>query len=180
MTGIAFLFFTFSTGSINPKGGQGVNTWWARGGSCSWANLLQMSLFAAASDLLTLEEGRLCPQTCAASTDALSGISFPQQFSWTCVVTFYFTVKAVSVLLRGWLLVGFLVVLLGTLAVVVHPLNSILLHGNTKAFILKRTKNASGSKKIWEEWKRTICLNRNLDFIWTYSELHATRVHFFI
>lgn len=46
---------------------------------------------------------------------------------YVCVVTFYFTLKAVSVLLKGWFLVSFLVVLLGALTVVVHPLNSILL-----------------------------------------------------
>lgn len=43
-------------------------------------------------------------------------------------LTFYFTLKAVSVLLGGGLLVRFLLVLLGALAVVVHPFNSILLH----------------------------------------------------
>lgn len=52
-----------------------------------------------------------------------------------CVVTFYFALKAVSVLLGGWFLVRFLVVLLSALTVVVHPLNSILLHRiTTKEF----------------------------------------------
>lgn len=45
--------------------------------------------------------------------------------------TFYFTVKAVSILLRCWLLVGFLVILLGTLIIVVHPLNCVLLERKT-------------------------------------------------
>lgn len=64
------------------------------------------------------------------------------------VVTFYFTLKAISIFLRHRLLVSFLVVLLGTLTVVVHPLNSILLRGNTrKGFILKRNKNTSASWK---------------------------------
>lgn len=45
--------------------------------------------------------------------------------------TFYFTVKAVSILLRRWLLDGFLLVLLGTLVIVVHPLNCVLLQGKT-------------------------------------------------
>lgn len=63
-----------------------------------------------------------------------------------CVVTFYFTLKAVSILLRHRLLVSFLVVLLGALTVVVHPLNSILLRGNTrKELILKPNKNVSAS-----------------------------------
>lgn len=54
------------------------------------------------------------------------------------VATFYFTVEAVSILLRGCLLVSFLVVLLGTLAVVVHPFDGILLCENTTTeFILK-------------------------------------------
>lgn len=52
--------------------------------------------------------------------------------------TFYFTVKAVSILLRRRLLVGFLVVLLGTLVIVVHPLNCILLQEKTiKELILE-------------------------------------------
>lgn len=45
--------------------------------------------------------------------------------------TFYFTVKAVSILLRCWLLVGFLVILLGTFIIVVHPLNRVLLQRKT-------------------------------------------------
>ena len=49
-----------------------------------------------------------------------------------CLVTFYFTLKAVSILLKGWLLVRLLVVFLGALTVVVHPLNGILLHRVTK------------------------------------------------
>jgi len=43
------------------------------------------------------------------------------------VVTFYFTLEAVSVLLGARFLVGCLVVLLGALTVVVHPLYSVLL-----------------------------------------------------
>lgn len=45
--------------------------------------------------------------------------------------TLYFALKAVSVLLRRWFLVGLLVVLLGTLIIVVHPLNCILLQEKT-------------------------------------------------
>lgn len=55
------------------------------------------------------------------------------------VATFYFTLEAVSILLRGCLLVGFLVVLLGALTVVVHPFDGILLRENTTTeFILKK------------------------------------------
>lgn len=49
-------------------------------------------------------------------------------YECVCVVTFYLTLKALSVLLEGWLLVRLLVVLLGALTVVVHPLNGVLLH----------------------------------------------------
>lgn len=45
-----------------------------------------------------------------------------------CVVTFDLTLKAVTILLKGGFLVGFLAVLLGALTVVVHPFNGVLLH----------------------------------------------------
>lgn len=45
-----------------------------------------------------------------------------------CVVTFDFTLKAISILLRDGFLVSFLVVLLGVLTAVVDPLDSILLN----------------------------------------------------
>lgn len=58
------------------------------------------------------------------------------------VVTFYFALKAVSILLRGGFLVRFLVVLLGAFTVVEHPLNGILLHWNTiKDFIQQFNEN---------------------------------------
>lgn len=55
---------------------------------------------------------------------------------WLQAFTFYFTLKAVSVLLRRWFLLGFLVVLLGTLVIVVHPLNCILLQEKTSKGII--------------------------------------------
>lgn len=45
-----------------------------------------------------------------------------------CVVTFDFTLKPISILLRDGFLVSFLVVLLGVLTAVVDPLDSILLN----------------------------------------------------
>ena len=45
--------------------------------------------------------------------------------------TFYFTLKTMSIVLRCWFLFHFLVVLLGTLVIVVHPLNGILLQEKT-------------------------------------------------
>lgn len=47
-------------------------------------------------------------------------------------VTFYFALKAVTILLCGGFLVGFLVVLLGAFTIVVNPFYSILLHWEKK------------------------------------------------
>lgn len=54
-----------------------------------------------------------------------------------CVITFDFTLKAISILLRDGFLVSFLVVLLGVLAAVVDPLDSILLNTFKKKKKLK-------------------------------------------
>lgn len=173
---------TFSLGSINPR--VRINTWWAREGVCGQANQLQMSLFGDGFDLFIKKVGGVyvpMKQICVTSTDTLTGNSFPPEFSCSflqmcecmhlCVwvVTFYFTVEAVSVLLR--FLVGFLVFFLGTLTVVVYPRNCILLQVKTiNGFILKPDVNA---------FLITKCENTNIFWvvkIVLQSQIHTTLI----
>lgn len=140
MKGIAFLFYSLI--GMHKLQGQ-INTWWARGGSCSHTNTFQMSMFGAMFYLLT-EGGngivflwttlhyihRHFEKREKKKKEALCQNDIFPCSLWMsmCVVTFDFTLKPISILLRDGFLVSFLVVLLGVLTAVVDPLDSILLN----------------------------------------------------
>lgn len=143
MKGIAFLFYSLI--GMHKLQGQ-INTWWARGGSCSHTNTFQMSMFGAMFYLLTEGgngivflwttlhyihrhfEKRKKKKKKHFAKMTYSHVACEWACVCACVVTFDFTLKAISILLRDGFLVSFLVVLLGVLTAVVDPLDSILLN----------------------------------------------------